>query len=60
MSENCEPYYLLHRIKILESGYNELVKYIDDIYDEIEELKKKLKKKRTESSALATENRKPR
>jgi len=39
--ENTKPYYLLHRIKILESSYNELVKEIDELYEEIEQLKKK-------------------
>jgi len=39
--ENTEPYYLLHRIKILESSYNEISKYIDEIFEEIEQLKKK-------------------
>jgi len=39
--ENTEPYYLLHRIKILESSYNEIIKYIDEIFEEIEQLKKK-------------------
>ena len=41
MSE-CEPYYLLHRIKVLESSYNELVKYIDEIFNELEQLKKEI------------------
>ena len=40
MSENCEPYYLLHRIKILESSYNEIAKFIDELFQEIEQLKK--------------------
>jgi hypothetical protein len=44
MSENTEPYYLLHRIKILESSYNELVGFIDEIFEEIEKLKKKEQK----------------
>ena len=39
MTENTEPYYLLHRIKILESSYNELVKHVDELFKEIEKLK---------------------
>ena len=39
MSET-EPYYLLYRIKVLESSYNELVKWIDELFAEIEQLKK--------------------
>jgi len=42
--ENTEPYYLLHRIEVLESSYNELVKYIDEIFEEIGQLKKKEQK----------------
>ena len=38
--ENMEPYYLLHRIKILEKSYNEVIKYIDELFEEIEEIKK--------------------
>ena len=40
MNENCEPYYLLHRIKVLESSYNEMSKFIDELFEEIEQLKK--------------------
>jgi len=53
--ENTEPYYLLHRIKILESSYNEIIKYIDEIFEEIEQLKKK----GTESIPLVSTDRNP-
>lgn len=40
MTENCEPVYLLYRIKVLEASYNEIAKFIDEIFEEIEKLKK--------------------